>query len=83
MAMKIRCKPGFLKSFIHAHVQFSLSLLLGNLVGFRVRGIRAVTIGVVVAVLIRRQPFVLFLVSRPDFGHSWLVASFIHTCLGD
>ena len=64
------------------HMCISISLV-GNLFGIRVRGIRAVTIGVGVAVLIRRQPFVLLLVSRPDCGHSWLVAFFVHTCLGD
>ena len=69
--------------FIHVHVYLSLSLSLGHLVGIRVRGIRAITIGLAVAVLVRRQPFVLLLVSGPDCGHSWLVAVLIHTCLGD
>ena len=72
-----------IKFILHPCACVSLFLLLGHSVGIRVRGIRAVTVGVVVAVLIRRQPFVLLLVSRPDCGHSWLVAFFIHTCLGD
>ena len=66
------------KFILHSCACVSLSLSLGHLVG-----IRAITIGLAVAVLVRRQPFVLLLVSGPDCDHSWLVAVLIHTCLGD
>ena len=52
--------------FIHVHVY--LSLLLGHSIGIRVRGIRVVTVGLAVAVLARRQPFVLLLVGSSS-GH--------------
>ena len=71
------------KFILHSCACVSLSLLLGHSIGIRVRGIRAITFGLAVAVLVRRQPFVLLLVSGPDCGHSWLVAVLIHTCLGD